>query len=154
MYCSSCGKNVNQGLRFCNHCGATVGGAIEHDSSKLSESSLNLLLGGILGLPIAGLGIIIGLLSVMKKELGFGSELIIAFALMSFVLLLAAEGVFIWLLIHRARAFRETRNNARVNEGVIKSLSTAPVLELSEPPSITENTTRSFEPSEREPKRR
>jgi hypothetical protein len=131
-----------------------MGGAMERESSRLSEASLNLLLGGILGLPITGLGIIIGLMSVMKKEMGFNNELIIAFTLMSFVLRLAAEGAFIWLLVHRARAFRETGGNASLKEGVIKSLHTAQVRELSEPPSsITENTTRSFEPLEHEPRR-
>lgn len=154
MYCSSCSKAVNQNLKYCNHCGAMVGGSVERESSRLSESSFNLLLGGILGIPIAGLGIIIGLMSVMKKEMGFNNELIIAFTLLSFVLLLAAEGTFIWMLVHRARAFRETGGGANFNEGVIKSLHTAPVRELSEPQSsVTENTTRSFEPLERGPRR-
>src|SRR4030095_15959889 len=106
MHCSSCGKAVVQALSYCNHCGARVGGTKEHDTGKLSESSLNVLLAGILGIPIAGLGIMIGLMMVMKKELGFGNEVIIAFTLLSFLLLLAAEGVFVWMLIHRARTVK------------------------------------------------
>lgn len=155
MYCSSCGQAVNQGLSYCNHCGAKVSGAKEPDVSKLSEASLNFILVGILGIPIAGLGILIGLMSVMKKELGFSNESTIAFALLGFLLLLAAETVFIWLLIHRTKMGKETGHIAQLREVVTKGLDEAQVRELPEPiPSVTENTTRSLEPMPRETRTR
>lgn len=108
-----------------------------------------------MGIPIAGLGIIIGLMSVMK-EMGFSKELIIAFSSLSFLLLLAAEAVFIWLLLqNRTRTDKETRNNAQLKDVEIKELGEAQVRELSEPiPSVTENTTRSFEAINLKPKMR
>lgn len=73
----------------------------------MPESSFNLLVASILAIPIAGIGIMIGLLVVMKKELAFRDELIAMIALMGFVLLLVSEGGLIWLLLHRTRAAKK-----------------------------------------------
>lgn len=155
MHCSSCGQAIVEGLSYCKHCGARVDGAKEHNPIKLPEASLNVILGGILGIPIAGLGIVIGLMSVMKKELGFSNSVIIIVTFLSFLLLLAAEAALIWLLLQtRTRTVRETGDGSQLTEVVTKELGEAQVRELYEPvPSVTENTTRPFEPVHREPKR-
>lgn len=103
MFCLSCGKSVNPGLSFCNHCGARVVGKADDGPGQMPESSFNLLVGALIGVPIAGIGVIIGLLTVMKRELGFGEEFIGAIALMSFILLLIAELGLIWLLRHHTK---------------------------------------------------
>lgn len=145
MHCSSCGKAVNQNLSYCKHCGAKI--SRSNDEGKLSEASLNFILAGILGLPIAGIGVLIGLMSVMKKEIGFGNEIILPFVLLGFLLLMSAEGVFIWLLINRTRLSKETKDNMQLKAVVTKELSERQVRELAEPgPSVTENTTRSLDP--------
>lgn len=132
-----------------------MSGAVDGDANKLSEASLNFLLVGILGIPIAGIGVIIGLMSVMKNELGFSTELIITFVRLSFLMLLAAESVFIWLLISRTRAAKKSGENARPEESVAQGLGQAPARELSEPAhSVTENTTRNLEPVYHESKTR
>jgi hypothetical protein len=104
MFCATCGNSVNPDLRYCNSCGARSGGADEPETGQMSESSFNLLVSAILAIPIAGIGIMIGLLVVMKKELGLRDELIGTISLMGFILLLVAEGGLIWLLLHRTRA--------------------------------------------------
>jgi len=153
MHCSSCGKAVAHALSYCNHCGARVSGMKGRAASNLSESSLNVLLGGVVGIPIAGLVLIISLMSVMKKELGFGNEVIIAFTLLSFLLLLVAESVFAWLLIHRTRTIKETGDHVRLKDVVTKELGEAQPRRLVEPiPSVVENTTRTLEPVRRESK--
>jgi hypothetical protein len=159
MYCSKCGELVLQGLNYCKNCGAKVNGAKADDTGKLSESSFNLLVAAVMSIPIAGLGIIIGLMSVMKKELGFSSELIVIFVLASFLLLLVSEAVLIWLLLQRTRTVKETgdssrlKDDAQLPEVVIKGLNAAKTRELGEPvPTVIENTTRSLEPVMRESK--
>jgi hypothetical protein len=131
-------------------------GAKSPDADKLSESSFNTLLAGVMGIPIAGLGIIIGLMSVMK-QIGFSGELIVAFTLMSFLLLVAAEAVFIRLLLRRTKPVKETadniQNQAQLNEVVIKGLNATQTRGLNEPiPSVIENTTRNLEPIPRKSK--
>jgi hypothetical protein len=92
-------------------------------------------------------------MSVMK-EMGFSKELIIVFASLGFLLLLAAEAVFIWLLVqNRARADKETGNDAELKAVETKELGAAQPRELSEPmPSVTESATRPFEAIPRESK--
>ncbi len=145
MYCSSCGAAVIKDLNYCKHCGAKLSGAKERGAGKLSEDSFIFLIACIIGIPIAGLGIVIGLMEVMKKEIGFSNELILVFTSLSFLLLLAAESVFIWLLLNRTRAVKETGDKAGSKKVTIK--------ELAEPaPSVTENTTAFIEPLHSESK--
>lgn len=161
MYCSTCGTSIIQGLNYCKNCGARVGGAKPDDEGKLSESSFNLLVASVLAIPIAGLGIIIGLMSVMKKELDFNNEMIFMFVAASFVLLLVSEAALIWLLMQRTRKGKsnavgdvQSKDNAELPEVVIKGLSEAKTRALSEPvPSVVDNTTRHLEPVAREQKR-
>ena len=96
MNCLSCGKAINQNLNYCNYCGASVS-EMKNGAENLPETSLNIVLAGIMAIPIAGLGIIIGLMSVMKG-LNFNNFWILVFAFLCFLLFLAAETVFIRLL--------------------------------------------------------
>jgi hypothetical protein len=159
MYCSTCGEIVIQGLNYCKNCGARVSGARVDEADKLSESSFNLLVAAVLSIPIAGLGIIIGLMSVMKEKLGFSNELIVVFVAGAFLLLLTSETALIWLLIQRSKIVRKTdgasslKDGAKLPEVEIKGLNAAKTRELVEPvPTVIENTTRSLEPVRREPK--
>lgn len=103
MYCSACGKDINPDLSFCNYCGARIGGGNEPDPNTLPESSFNLIAGALLTIPIVGIGLILGLLVVMKRELGLSDDLIQSVVVLSFVLLVASEAGFIWLMLTRTR---------------------------------------------------
>lgn len=153
MYCSSCGNLVNNSLRFCNHCGAGLTGTKDTDSKELSEASFNTLIGCIIAVPIAGLGLILGMMVVMKEELGFSNDVIIAFTAVSFLLMAAAEAVFIWLLVQRTRKDKKSPDNSQYSkEVVIRELSEGQARGLSEPiPAVTEHTTRHLEPVLRDP---
>src|SRR5215217_2530146 len=102
MYCSTCGNSVVEGLIFCNQCGARV--LEDKNVGTISQASFNFLVGGLISIPIVGLGIIIGLLTVMKKDLGFDNSMILIITFMSFVLLLITEGALIWLLMHKTKS--------------------------------------------------
>ena len=73
MFCSNCGKYVGEGLNFCKSCGAKVGSAKSGEVCVLSESAFITLVSGIIAIPIAGLGVVIGLMSEMKQS-GFSNE--------------------------------------------------------------------------------
>lgn len=158
MYCSTCGTALIEGLNYCKNCGARVGSINAVAPSNLSEASFNTLLGGIIGLPIAGIGVIIGLLGVMKQELGFNDPMIVIITLMSFLMLIVSEITLIWLLIRRTKTVKETGDTAQFKDVVIKNLNQARTRGLAEGtqepiPSVVENTTRNLESVRREPKR-
>jgi uncharacterized paraquat-inducible protein A len=148
MYCSSCGKVVTPGLSYCNHCGAKLSGAKGESVTKSSELFPDSLIWAIVSIFVVGLGCIIGLMAVMKDLLNFNTGIILTITLLSFLLMFAIEGVFIWMLLNRRRGAKEVREAKQPNEQVTKELDAAQARALAEPvSSITEHTTRKFEPT-------
>lgn len=151
MYCSSCGTTVTGDLSYCNRCGAEVGP--KNRTVPLRAASIpEFLVWAIVGVSLGGLAIIVGLIAVMKWA-GFSNELIALFSMLSFVLLLGAESVFIWLMVRSKNAVRETPKLPQSQEFTTKELGEGQVRALPEPvPSVTEQTTRTLEPVYREHK--
>ena len=155
MYCPSCGVSVAQGLSYCNYCGAKLSGANGDNVIKSSEVKPELLVSAMVGGFILGLVAIAILLGVMKEVVGFDLSIILAVTVFSFVLMLVVEGVLIWLLLNGKRGVKEVGDAERPNEQKTKEVGEAQARVLSEPvPSVTEHTTRAFEPiySERKSK--
>ncbi len=131
MYCSTCGTAVIEGLNYCKNCGARVGGANANAADNLSEASFNTLVGGVIGLPLAGIGIIIGLLVVMKQELGFVDPMIVTITLLSFVMLMVSEITLIWQLMRHTKKAKETvSTESSFKDVVIKNLNQSQSREL------------------------
>ena len=97
---------------------------------------------------VGGLGMIIGLLKVLKSVFNEPDNLglIIFFTLISFLLLLAVEGVFIWKLLSRKKGVKEAGDTGRLEgQAAIESGESKARL-LAEPAlSVTEHTTRALE---------
>ena len=150
MYCSSCGAAIARDLSYCNHCGAKLSGAKGEGVAKPAELFPDSLVWAIVSVFIVGLGCMIGLMAVMK-DYGFNQGMTIGFTLLIFLLMLAVESVFISLLMSRKRGAREGtktgRLNGRLKEQATKELGAVPAQALPEPAaSVTEHTTRAFEP--------
>ncbi len=164
MYCSSCGKSVIPGLSYCNHCGYKLTPGKKQEPGTISEASFNFLIAALLGLPIAGIGVLIGLLTVMKRELGMGDNVVAAIAFFAFFLLTISELGLLKLLLSSVKtrkASSETAENYRTEESATRILHEAQPFDAVQPApgmasgmgsSVTENTTRNFEPAYREPK--
>jgi hypothetical protein len=152
MYCSSCGVSVAQGLSYCNYCGAKLNG--EKADSLIKSSELraeSLIISAMVGLFVLGLLAIIVLMGVMKAVLNLNVGLIIAFTLLSFLIMLVIEGVLIGRLFHRNRGAEERGDTALSKEQATKELDEAQARVLPEGmASVTEHTTRAFEPMYRE----
>jgi hypothetical protein len=150
MYCSSCGVAVVEDLSYCKRCGAKLGGA-QADGVKSTVLSPTSLVWAMVSVFIIGLGAIIALLAVMKGTDPFNEAMIKAFAVLSFLLMLAAEGVFTWLLLGRKEATKAS-GPTQLKAETTGELGAAERM-LPEPvTSVTEHTTRTMGPlySERE----
>jgi uncharacterized membrane protein YvbJ len=155
MFCSACGNQVSENLSFCNQCGAKLNGGNASPGEKLSEASFNTLVGSMVAVPIAGIGVIIGFLAVMRES-GFSPEITAVFVAAGFAILIAVEAVFIWLILRntgKAGKIRVDKTN-QLNQVEIKTLGEAQNLDYTQPFSaVTEHTTRSLEPALRETKK-
>ncbi|HWS85940.1 MAG TPA: zinc ribbon domain-containing protein [Pyrinomonadaceae bacterium] len=141
MYCSTCGAAVAQSLSYCNRCGAKL---------RPAEASLSLdsLVWAVVSLLIAGVGVIIGLMAVMKNVVNFHEGIIIIVTALSFLALLTAEGVLLRMLLGGWKAARGADDAGPPKGQVTRELEEAQPRALPEPvPSVTEQTTRTFEPA-------
>jgi hypothetical protein len=147
MYCSSCGVAVAQGLSYCNNCGAKLSGAKGDNVIKSSEVKPELLVSAMVAVFVLGLGAIAVLIGVLKAVAGFDLPFLLAATMLSFVLMLVVEGVLIGLLLRGNRGAKEAGDTERLKEQTTKELGEAQARVLPEPvPSVTEHTTRAFEP--------
>lgn len=147
MYCASCGSSVKPNLSYCNACGEKLNNSKDREGNASMLATPDSLIWAIVAVTIAGLGILIGLMSVMKKELQFDDGIILGFSSLVLLLIVAIDATFIWQFLRRNQSGRETISTARLRELITKELNAAPPRALPEPvPSVTEHTTRSIEP--------
>src|ERR1700704_3659374 len=102
MYCSSCGVAVTPGLSYCNHCGEKLSRARDNGPGS-PEVKPELLVSAMAGVFILGLVAITMLIGMMKSVLGANIGQVLAFAMLSFLIMLLLEGVFLRLLFRRKR---------------------------------------------------
>jgi hypothetical protein len=149
MYCSDCGVTVARGLSYCNHCGAQLNAEKGDSVIKTSElKAESLIISAMVGIFVLGLVAITVLMGVMKAVLDFNEALIIAFTLLSFLIMLFIEGVLIWRLARHNRNADQTGDNAALSKKrVTNELEVPQTRVLPEAmPSVTDHTTRQFEP--------
>ena len=148
MYCSSCGGAVlhGQGLTFCNHCGTKLSLAKREEIAHPREVSPEALVWAIVGIFIGGLGVIIGLMAVMKNVLHLNMGLIVFLSLLCLLMMTVIETAFIWRFIGQLRSGKQAEPTP-LTENSPRELSGANPNTLAEPlQSVTDHTTRSFDP--------
>jgi hypothetical protein len=146
MYCSSCGGAVAQGLSYCNHCGAKLNGVKGDNVNKSPEVKPQSLVWGMVAVLVFGFVAIIFLMMAMKV-VGLNVGQILAFTILSFLMMMLVEGVFIWQLFSRKRGTADVGDTVLSKGQATKELDAAQARMLTDPvPSVTEHTTRTFEP--------
>lgn len=148
MYCSSCGGALAQGLSYCNYCGAKLN--TEKADGKAQSSGLRpeSLLFMMTATFIFGLVAITMLIGMLKVILRLDVGLVLAIASLPFLLMLLLEAIYIRLLLSRTRQ-REERGDvdAPLKGHTTRELNAAQARVLPGPvPSVTDHTTRTFEP--------
>ena len=148
MYCSTCGGAVARGLSYCNKCGAKLN--ISESLEETSGVRPNLLVTSMVATFIFGMVVITMLMGVLKVILGLNVEAVLGFGTIPFLLMLILEAVFMRLLL-RDRATSETNDKTLAKQQETNELDAARPCALHEPiPSVTEHTTRAFEPVHRD----
>ena len=152
MYCSCCGASVAQGLSYCNHCGAKLSGEKDDSLIKSSEVKPASLVFGMIAVLVFGFVAITFPMMAMKMG-GLNVGQIHAFTTLSVLIMVVVEGVFISQLLRRKRGPEETGHAVLPRQQATRELDAAQARVLPEAiPSVTEHTTRSFEPIYREQK--
>jgi hypothetical protein len=113
---------------------------------KSSEVKPESLIAAMVAVFVLGLVAITILMGVMKAVLNLDVGQILAFALLSFLIMLSLEVVFVRLLLRRRRGTEEAGDTVLLKGQATKALDSAQARVLPEPvPSVTEHTTRAFD---------
>jgi uncharacterized paraquat-inducible protein A len=148
LYCSSCGVAVTQSLSYCNRCGVKL--SQSEPASKSSNVKPEVLVSSMVATFILGLFGITALMGVLKVILQLQTGQILGVATFGFLMMLLLEGVFITLLFRRRRDNENADEVAQLPRAT-KELDAVQPQNLPEGvASVTEHTTRAFEPIYRE----
>ena len=148
MYCQSCGNALQQKMKYCNRCGVlliTTGSV----AKKSKEKRLDNYLDGLFWITIFGLAFIFGGLIVLKRA-QFADWILVTYITVSSTFFLINFGVNLWGTLRLMKGAKEMADTVASPTAVLDSAP--PVNALGPAParvSITENTTRSFEPTVR-----
>lgn len=135
MYCQNCGSALNPQTRYCNRCGTQLVLAGDKSVKAAGEKRLDEYLDGLFWISVFGLAFIVGG-TILLKKFNFGEVVLLIYVVLSSTVFLINFGLSLWNALSMMRRSKEGR------------LTMQPGHETREltPPSVTENTTRSFEP--------
>jgi len=124
-----------------------LNGVKDETRIKSSEAKPEMLVAAMVFVFVFGLVAITLLTGVMKGVLNLDVGQILPFTLLSFLIMLSIEGVCLRLLLRRKRDPEEPGDTVRLKGQATKGLDAAQARALPDPvPSVTEHTTRAFEP--------
>lgn len=150
MYCSYCGVAVTKGLSYCNQCGSKLNA--NENVQKSPAVKADLLIPAMVATFIFGIAVITALMGMIKVILGMPVGVVLILTAVPFLLMLVLEGIFIRLFLRRTRETHEAHDSLGAKQHKTNELDAAHARALPEPvASVTEHTTRAFEPIYREP---
>ena len=144
MYCQSCGIQLTQQMKFCNRCGVLLIKSDEKVDIKRTEKRLDNYLEGLFWVTVIGLAVVFGGLIVLK-QFDFRDWVLITYVSLSSTAFLINFGINLWATIRIMRGAQEISPSREPETKELSPLDPSAQLGPA-PASVTENTTRSFEP--------
>jgi hypothetical protein len=146
MYCANCGVAVSKDLSYCQRCGAKQMRDEQLVTSR--EVKPELLIRAMVTTFVFGLVAMTILMGVMKVTLGLAPGQILALLIVPLAAMLALEGVFVRLLTRGSRGLPAAPDSKPLREQITNELEAPRTRALPDSmPSVTEDTTRTFEPN-------
>jgi len=142
MYCSSCGVAVNDGLTYCNYCGAKLNQRDREKSPEVKAYIITMMVATF----VFGTFVITLLMGMMKAVLHLDPGQILGFAALCFLVMLVLEGVFISLLFRRREHAKSEEKTLSQNRATTRELETESRVPLEPVASVTDQTTRTLTP--------
>jgi hypothetical protein len=146
MFCPVCGAESTQGLNYCKRCGAGLSASTPPAEVKASSAAT----GAMFLLALVSIGGFIGLFVTINNlaQRGVDSEMLVAVTAFGGATVLGVVGLLVWLLFRLMSAHQPAARKDKAPTPLARDYKSpqlpAPPASM---PSVTENTTRNFEPS-------
>ncbi|MDT5061767.1 MAG: hypothetical protein QOH63_2226 [Acidobacteriota bacterium] len=150
MYCPSCGTEVTMELNYCNRCGANLSQTTNVSEQPVRVVSTSGPIWAMAIMVIFGLGIIFSGVNALARR-DINGAMLAWIVLGSLGMLLGVVSLFLRHWSHIIGGSQQTERPAKRNKTVANEHRPAqlPPTRIEPVPSVTENTTRTFEPIER-----
>jgi hypothetical protein len=161
MFCPSCGAEYTIELKYCNRCGANLSTelATQPQIVPISPTKPAVILGAIVTLlTLGGFGLLIGGAIELSRSARLDPDSIAMIVVVGMLTILTMD---IFLIRMLSKIVNASLSSGTLEEQPRRSsaLGNTPLMQLSQPstsrlqkvPSVTEGTTRFFEPAYREP---
>ena len=147
MYCQTCGSVLAHKTKYCNRCGTQLipTGDVKPDKTR-AEKRLDEYLEGLFWVSVFGLGFIIGGTVVLTK-VGVRDLIVFGYAILSTIVFLVNFGFNLWATLSIMRSSKDSKLTMQPGHDT-RELGPSKIQPVPIPASVTENTTRSFEPIE------
>lgn len=151
MFCPVCGAESTQGLNYCKRCGAGLNASMPPiEGAPASGRSLGLMIFLLSVVSVAGFIALFSTVYSLGERQTFDSRALIAIMAFGGATVFGIVGLFVWLLLRLTTSQRppiQTRTERPFMREHIPSQLAPPPSSI---PSVTENTTRNFDPALRD----
>jgi len=157
MYCPSCGTEYSIELKYCNRCGANLDTALstQPEVVPISLTKPAIVLGAVITfLTLGGFGTLMSAAIELSRGARLDPDSITAIIIVGMLIILTTDIFLVRLLTKIINASlsprsvtRPRRSKALANPSMVQ-LPQPPTARLQGVPSVTEGTTRFFEPSQ------
>lgn len=146
MYCPVCGAESTQGLNYCKRCGAGLSASTAPIEYRSSFGKMMGMLLPVAAVSVAGFIALFATVYNLGERSGFDTRALVAIMAFGGATVVGVIGLMVWLLL-RLTAGRETVSHFEAPRPALRDYNAA---QIPAPPatmsSVTENTTRNFEP--------
>jgi len=148
MYCPNCGDQTTQGLKYCKRCGAGLSASTNAAEPHVSTGkAMGAMLFLVSLVSIAGFIALFSTVYSLGERPNFDPRTLIAVMAFGGGTVLGVVGLLVWLLLrfsgHQPVPHYDKSERPLVRDYVPQQLPASP----SSMPSVTENTTRNFDPA-------
>ena len=148
MYCPNCGDQTTQGLKYCKRCGAGLSAPTQIEAKAPVGAAMGTMLFLVALVSIAGFIALFSTIYSLGERPGFDSGTLIAITAFGGATVLGVIGLLVWLLLrmttgHQPAAHHEKAERPLARDYIPQQLPASPI----SMPSVTENTTRNFDPA-------
>ncbi len=148
MYCPNCGDQTTQGLKYCKRCGAGLSTSTAPIDQKASVgTAMGVMLFLVALVSIAGFIALFTTVYSLGDRPGFDTRALIAIMAFGGATVVGVVGLLVWLLLRLTTGYRPPAHYEKekpvVREYIAQQLPPSPIGVS----SVTENTTRNFDPS-------